>query len=117
MTETLEKIAVPRPRPTKRKPQHLYLDGGYDADWIRISLPENGFIPHIPYSKNRKLTAAQKKDKAHNLKLKPRRWAVERTFGWFNRDRGILIRWEKNPLYYRGLLHLAAGITCFKNAT
>ena len=30
MRETLEAIAVPRPRPTRRRPQHLCLDKGYD---------------------------------------------------------------------------------------
>lgn len=47
---------------------------------------------------------------------KPRRWVVERSHSWLNRYRSLLIRWEKKPEYYRALLHLAAGILCFKKS-
>jgi len=39
LMRTIRIIPIRRPRATKRKPQHLFLDKGYDADWIRVALP------------------------------------------------------------------------------
>lgn len=45
--ETLENIMVERPTPTKRKPQGLCLDKGYDYDEVRDIAREFGFTAHI----------------------------------------------------------------------
>jgi transposase len=39
---------------------------------------------------------------------------VERTFGWLNRCRGILIRWEKKASNYLAVLKLACGLLWFR---
>ena len=41
---------------------------------------------------------------------KPRRWVVERTFGWLSKCRGILVRYEKKDVNYLGLIQLACGL-------
>jgi putative transposase len=110
LVQTIRSIPVHRPRPTRRKPQHICLDKGYDADWIRVVLSVLGFIPHIPLREftNRKLQSH------HSRRKKPKRWVVERSHSWLNRYRGILVRWEKKPEDYLALIHLVAGVICFK---
>lgn len=43
------------------------------------------------------------------LGYRARRWVVERTHGWLNRFRGLLIRWAKKAENYLAFVHLACG--------
>jgi putative transposase len=45
-----------------------------------------------------------------------RRWVVEATHSWLNRNRGILIRWCKKDANHLALLQLACGLIAFKKA-
>jgi hypothetical protein len=45
-----------------------------------------------------------------------RRWVVERSHSWLNRNRGLLIRWSKKPENHRAFHHLAFGIIAWKAA-
>lgn len=108
--ETLESIPVQRPKPTKRKPQGLCLDKGYDYDDVRAALAEFGFTAHI---RSRGEEAKAIKTEAG---FKARRWVCERTHSWFNRFRRLLIRWEKKPENYIGLLHMVCAIIAFRGA-
>jgi hypothetical protein len=45
--------------------------------------------------------------------FKARRWVVERTPSWMNRRRRLLIRGEKQPENYLGLLHLCLAYITF----
>jgi hypothetical protein len=45
-----------------------------------------------------------------------RRWVVEATHSWMNRNRGILIRWSKKDENHLALLQLAAGLIAYKKA-
>jgi putative transposase len=47
MRPTLEAIPVRRPRPTRRRPQHLCLDKGFDYDEPRALAEEFGFTLHL----------------------------------------------------------------------
>lgn len=108
--ETIESIPVRRPRPTRKKPQGLCMDKGYDYDEVRALLKEFGFTAHI-------LARGEeaKKIKKH-VRFKARRWVVERTHSWMNRFRRILIRWEKKPENYFALLHLVCAVITFRCA-
>jgi putative transposase len=44
----------------------------------------------------------------------PRRWVVERSHAWLNRNRGLLVRWSKNPQNHRALHHLAFGVIAWR---
>jgi hypothetical protein len=46
--------------------------------------------------------------------FKARRWVVERTHSWMNRFRRILIRWEKKPEIFLGLVHFVCVIITFR---
>jgi transposase len=108
--ETITSIPIDRPEPTKRKPQGMCLDQGYAYDDVREVLAEFGFTAPI-HSRGEKAKAIRKK-----AGFKARRWVCERTHSWFNRFRRILIRWEKKPQNYIGLLHLVCAIIAFRCA-
>ena len=98
---TLDSSPIQRPKPTRRKKQHLCLDKGYDSDDARQFLRRRKYTPHIK----------RRREEAHDLKTKPgyraRRWVVERTHSWINRFRRLLIRWEKKADNYLAFLHFS----------
>ena len=107
---TLDSVPVKRPRPTHKRPQGMCLDKGYDYPAVRDLLKQFGYTAHI---KARGEEAQAIKQQAG---FKARRWVVERTHSWMNRFRRILIRWEKKPENYVGLLHLVCAIITFRAA-
>ena len=110
LRETLESIPVARPKPTTDAPQGACLDKGYDFDEVRELLAEFGFAAHI--SLRGKETVRVKR----SAQCKARRWVVERTHSWMNRFRRVLIRWEKKPANYIGLLHLTLAVITLRCA-
>jgi putative transposase len=44
----VDAIMVERPKSSKRKPQHLCADKGYDFDDVREGFKERGYTAHIP---------------------------------------------------------------------
>lgn len=109
MRATLDGIPVPRPRPTRRRPQHLCLDKGFDYDEPRALAAEFAFTLHL---RSRGEEAWAKR----HARGKARRWVVERTHSWLNRFRSIVIRWAKKPANYLALLHLACGVITWRHA-
>jgi putative transposase len=107
---TLESIPVARPAPTPEAPQGMCLDKGYDYAEVEDLVVEFGFTAHI----RRRGEEAQpiKREAGH----KARRWVVERTHSWMNRFRRILVRWEKKPENYLGLLHLVCAFITYRAA-
>jgi transposase len=106
--QTIESIPVERPEPTPTEPQGMCLDKGYDYAEVRDLLKGFGFTAHI---RARGEEAQAIKRKAGH---KARRWVVERTHGWLNRFRGILIRWNKKAENYLALLHFAFAIIAYR---
>ena len=43
-----------------------------------------------------------------------RRWVVERTLGWLSKCRAILVRYDKKPSNYLGLLQLACALIWYR---
>ena len=43
-----------------------------------------------------------------------RRWVVERTLGWLSKCRAILVRYDKRPANYLGLLQLACALIWYR---
>ena len=107
MRPTLEAIPVRRPKPTRRRPQHLCLDKGFDYDEPRALAEEFGFTLHL---RTRGEEASAKR------RARARRWVVERTHSWLHRFRSILIRWAEKPANYLALLHFALAIITWRHA-
>lgn len=101
--ETLDAVPVARPRPTKRAPQHLCLDKGYDYAAPRTLAEERGFTLHLR-RRGEEIQAKRRRG------AKARRWVVERAHAWLNRFRGVLIRWPKKAENYRAFVHFACAI-------
>lgn len=106
--DTLESIVVKRPRPTKKRPQGMCLDKGYDYAEVRDTLQEFRFTAHI----------RARGEEAQVLKrhagARARRWVVERTHSWMNRFRRVLIRWDKKGENYLAFLHFACALIAFR---
>jgi putative transposase len=109
MRQTIEAIPVERPQPTPDQPQNLCLDKGYDYAEPRALAEEFGFTLHLR-TRGEQITAKR------HAQAKARRWVVERTHSWLHRFRAILIRWNKKPANYLGLLHLTCGIITWRHA-
>jgi putative transposase len=105
---TLESIPVRRPKPTRKNPQGMCLDKGYDYDNVRDLVKEFGYTAQI------KARGEEAQAIKRQAGFKARRWVVERTHSWMNRFRRILTRWEKKAENYLGLLHLVCGVITFR---
>jgi putative transposase len=107
---TLDSLLIKRPKPTKKNPQGLCLDKGYDYDEVRDLSKAFGYTLHL------RTRGEEAQAIKHEVGFKARRWVVERTHSWMNRFRRILIRWEKKPENYLGLLHFVCAIITFRCA-
>jgi len=70
----------------------------------------HGYTPHI------RARGEEIKLQARTPDWRARRWIVEATHSWLNRNRGILIRWCKKDENHLALLQLACGLIAFKKA-
>ena len=70
-------------------------DKGYDADHLRQSMLNKGYLPLIGYRKNKK-NLITTTEIAKFFKITRKRWVVERTFSWLKRKcRRLMMRWER----------------------
>ena len=79
LSETLDAIPIGRPEPTLQDPQNLCLDKGYAGEPVDEQVRERGYTPHAPRKVNEPPKPKHRRGKA-------RRWKVERTHSWVNRD-------------------------------
>jgi putative transposase len=107
LLQTLEAMVVDRPRTGQKRTQHLSLDKAYDTPTGKRVVAQKRYIPHI----RRKGEAPV--PKAHR-KYPPRRWVVERTWAWLSKCRAILVRYDKNPEHYLGLLQFACALLWYR---
>ena len=101
---------MPRPKPTRRRPQRLCLDRGYDYRSVREVIAARDYSPQIR-SRGEELRL-----KARVPGWRARRWVVEACHSWLNRNRALLIRWSKKDDNHLALLQLASGLIAFKKA-
>ncbi len=88
--------------------QNLCLDKGYDNPTGHRTVADAGYQPHIRRIGEEKL--GQSGEKTHPA----RRWVVERTLGWLSKCRAILVRYDKKPSNYLGLLQLACALIWYR---
>jgi putative transposase len=105
---TLDGIVIRRPKPTRRKPQHLCADKAYQGQPAQAIMRERGYTPHVRQIRDE--TRAKRRGQP------ARRWVVERSHSWFNRFRKLLVRYEKKEANYLALAHCAAAMICFRMA-
>lgn len=103
LERTIEAIVVERPDPGQVT-QHLCLDKGYDNPTGAGACEAGGYVAHIRRIGEEKLDEM-------GLKRHPaRRWVVERTIAWLQRCRALLIRYDKKPENYLGLIQLSCAL-------
>jgi putative transposase len=107
---TLENMMMERPKPTKKDPQNMCLDKGFDFPEIDELVSEWGYTGHIA----RKGVDQSKRKRIPGYRA--RRWVVERTTSWMNRFRRLLIRWEKKEENYSAMLHFACAWITYQRA-
>jgi putative transposase len=100
---TLENIVVKRPEPTRKAPQNMCMDKGYDYPEVRELLEDWGYTIRI------RSRGEEVKRRKKIPRYRSRRWIVERTQSWLNRFRRLLIRWEKKAENYLAMLYLACA--------
>ena len=106
---TIEAIVIARPQADEEE-QHVCLDKGYDNPTGHAAALNGEYVPHIRRIGEEKLDARKRKTK------RARRWVVERTLGWLNRCRAILIRYNKKASNYLGLLQLACILLWYRRS-
>lgn len=67
--------------------RHIFADGGYAGEKLRAALKGHG---------NWTIEIIKRSDTAKGFELLPRRWVVERTFGWLGRCRRLAKDWEQS---------------------
>ena len=92
----------------RRHPRHCCLDKGYDYADVERGLTRRGIVAHIRRRGEQPLLGC--------VNGKPRRWKIERTNSWHNRNRGLLIRWEVKAEHYLALCQLASGLIALRTA-
>ena len=105
---TLRSMTIPRPRATKREPQNMCMDNGYDYPDTRQLVRQWGYTAHI------KARGEEAREKQTLPGYQARRWVVERTHSWMNRYRRLLVRWEKKVANYLAMLHFACALITFR---
>jgi putative transposase len=75
----------------------IWADGGYAGKLIEWTANLGGWLLEI----------VKRSDDVKGFKLLPKRWIVERTFGWLGRYRRLSKDYEELPETSESLIHLA----------
>jgi transposase len=85
----------------------LWADSGYDgrplADWVRAVAGMSLVVI--------------KRTETHTFKVVPRRWVVERTFGWLLRYRRLVRDYERRPEHHEAMVYWATVMIMTKRLT
>lgn len=83
--------------------RNLCLDKGYDYEEVKKILKAWGYVGHIsPPDEPERII-----HEIPNYRARP--WVLERIHSWMKQFRRVLIRWEKKPENYLGMLHLVCA--------
>ena len=108
LQETMETIVVPRPQPTPEHPQHLCLDQGYNNPTGLLAAANYGAQLHLGR------TGKETQPPAGATPYPAHRWVVERTLAWLSKCRALLVRYDRKPSNFLGLLQLACALLWFR---
>lgn len=79
--------------------KHLFADGAYDRTRLMDAATYQDFIFEI----------IRRSDKEPGFKVLPRRWVVERTFGWMTRWKRLVRDYEQRIDVSEAMIHVALG--------
>jgi len=97
--------------PVRGRPARLIADRAYDSQTIRDLLVARGIEPIIPArSGNRRATHQD----GRRMRRYRRRWIIERTNAWLQNFRRLVVRYERKPLVFLALVHMACALIVLK---
>jgi len=79
--------------------KHLFADGAYDRTKLMDAAAYRDFVLEI----------VRRSDAQVGFKVLPRRWVVERTFGWMTRWRRLVRDYEQRLDVSEAMIHVAMG--------
>ena len=79
--------------------KHLFADGAYDRRKLMDKAAFKDFVIEV----------IRRCDAAKGFEILPRRWVVERTFGWMTRWRRLVRDYEKRLDVSKAMIHVAMG--------
>jgi len=84
-------------------------DAGFDSKQNRKAIWNRGMIPNIPENPRNRDTTKPKQGRPRYFHKKSydKRFAVERTFGWEDTYRSLVVRYDRKQANYRGRKTLA----------
>ena len=77
--------------------RHVWVDGGYAGEFVQWAKERANLTVEV---------VRRNKD-AKGFEVLPRRWVVERTFGWFGRYRRLSKDYEEYPETSESMIYLA----------
>ena len=83
-------------------PQNLIGDNAYDSDELDARLRSYGIELISPHRSNRK----NRTQDLRRLQRYRRRWKIERLFAWLQNFRRLVVRYERHPENFLGMLYL-----------
>jgi transposase len=94
-------------------PERLIGDPAYDSDRLDERLMQHYGIEMIaPHRSMRTRILTQD---GRPLRRYRRRWKIERLFAWLHNYRRIVVRWERYPENFLGMIHLASAIILLRH--
>lgn len=78
----------------------IWVDGGYSGKLVEE-------VASIPRYRNVKLEIVRRSDNAKGFKFLPKRWIVERTFGWLIQSRRLVRDYEVTIKHSESMIHLS----------
>ena len=79
--------------------KHLFADGAYDRGKLMRAVAYRDFVIEI----------VRKMENQKGFEILPRRWVVERTFGWLTRWRRLVRDYEQRLDVSEAMIHVAMG--------
>jgi len=79
--------------------KHLFADGAYDRGKLMSSAAYHDFVIEV----------VRKLERQQGFQVLPRRWVVERSFGWMIRWRRLVRDYERRCDISEAMIHIALG--------
>jgi putative transposase len=79
----------------------IWVDGGYQSEPLRE------WLKQLRVEQPVELEVVKRTDERKGFQVLPKRWVVERTFGWLGRHRRLSKDYEKLPATSEALIRLA----------
>jgi transposase len=98
----------------KLKGSYLNADAGFDTKTSRKICFNHGIVPNI-MKNNRNLKEARGRKRLFNKEIYNDRFAVERTFAWIDTFKRLLVRFERQSIFFLALHFIAFAMINLRN--